>query len=283
MPTDVVDAALGHQRLAGAANGVALSTTAAFVGFHQGTRHIALIPRNFTTAVVVRAAFCPYLVILKTHDALASKPRDYSAPAQDGSTASSLDLTGLPALANGGALWVGSAVRYRGAHIDVDAANAEANNLTVHHPNASLTLTDISGTDNTDTGASLAVDGTVTWTVPAAAAWPMASLVDICKVNNIALASINFAHKEDKLYWTRWTWNAAMTSVTVVTLDHMLGLNESTAYFEWPVGMAKVERVHMGVGVNGVSGLELLTDAGTGNLLVNCAAMDGYFSVGSPV
>lgn len=279
MPTDVIEAGLGHQRLAGAANGVSLSTTAAFVGFHQGTKHIALIPRNFATAVVIRAAYCPYLVILKTHNALASKPLDYSAPAQDGSTATSVVLTGLPALADGGAVWVASAVPYRGAHIDVDGANAEANDLTVHYPNQSLTLTDISDTDNTDTGASLAQDGTVTWTVPAA--WTPATLREICAANGISITPTRFDHDEEKLYWTRWSWNAVMTSATAVTLDHFLGLNENTAYFEWPVGLAKVERVHMGLGRNGVSGLELLTDAGTANLLVNCAALDGYFTTGT--
>jgi len=280
MATDTIEAGLGHQRIAGAASGVSLSTTAAFVGFHQGTKHVTLIPRNFSTAVVARYAYCPYLVILKTHDALASVPTDYSQVAQDGSTATSVVVTGLPTLANGGALWIGGHVPFRGTHIDVDGANAAANNLTVHYPSgAGLTLTDISDTDNTDTGASLATDGTVTWTVPAT--WRLSTLREICAANAISVTSSAFGYAEDKLYWTRWTWNATMTSATAVTLDHMLGLNESTAYAEFPVGLAKQERVHMGPGRSGVSGMELLVNAGTGNMLVNCAALDGYFSVGT--
>lgn len=280
MAQDVIEAGLGQQRLAGAANGVVLGTTAVYVGFHQGTKHISLLPRNFATAVVARAAYTPYGVFLKTHDALLTPPTNYTEVAQDGSVATSITLSSLPTLANGGALWVGAAVRYRAAHIDVDAVNATTSNLTVHYPaEGTLTLTDISDTDNTDTGASLAQDGTVTWTVPAGTLWTPTTLREIAAANAIAITGTRFAYDEDKLFWTRWTWNAAMDSAT--TLDHMLLLNESTAYFEWPVGLAKVERVHMGLGRNGVSGLELLTDAGTGNLLVNCAALDGYFTTGT--
>lgn len=279
-PIDIVAGNLGHQRLAGAASGVALSTTAAFVGFHQGTKHVILTPRNFATAVVWRYAFCPYVVVLKTHDALVSKPLDYTEPAQDGSTATSVVLTALPTLAAGGALWVGCPIKFRGAHIDVDGANAAANNLTVDYPAiGTLTLTDISDTDNTDTGASLAVDGTVTWTVPAA--WTLATLRDICAANAIPITGTRFAHDDEKMFWNRWTWNATMTSATAVTLDHMLALNESTAYAELTHREGLEQRVHHGLGPNGVSGLELLTDAGTGNLVVNCAAQDGYFSLGS--
>lgn len=279
MPRDVYAGNLGHPRLAGTASGVALSTTAAFVGFHQGTKHITLTPRNFVTAVVWRYAFCPYVVILKTHDALASKPFDYTEVAQDGSTDTSVVLTGLPTLAAGGALWVGCPVKTRGMHIDVDGANAAANNLTVHYPAVgTLTLTDISDTDNTDTGASLAVDGTVTWTVPT---WALASLRDICAANAIPITATRFAHDDDKMFWNRWTWNATMTSATAVTLDHMLALNESTAYAERTNREGLEQRVHHGLGPNGVSGLELLADAGTGNLVVDCAALDGYYSLGS--
>lgn len=277
MATDTLEASLGHQRLAGAANGVALTTTAALTGFHQGTKHITLIPRNFATAVVARFAYCPYLIILKTHDALVSRPLDYTTVAQDGSTATSVVLTSLPTLASGGAVWVGSAVPFRGAHIDVDSANDQANNLTVHYPLlGSLALTDISDTDNTDTGASLAQDGTVTWTVPAD--WQLAGLRDICNANAIRINAANFRYSDGLYFWTRWTWNATMG--TAVTLDHILGLNESTAYAEFPVGLSKMERIHMGLGRSGVAGIELLTDAGTGNMLINCAALDGYFTTG---
>jgi len=187
-------------------------------------------------------------------------------------------LNDLPTLANGGAMWIASAVPYRGAHIVVDAANGTANNLTVHYPSGpGLSLTDISDSDATDTGASLAQSGTVTWTVPTT--WQLATLRAICRANSIAMTSAAFTYSDDLLYWTRWTWSATMDSAT--TLDHILGLNESTAYAEEVVGVAASERVKVGLGRNGISGIEALTDAGTGNLIITCYALDGYFSTGA--
>lgn len=278
---DVIESALGHQRLAGSASGEAISTTAAFVGFHQGSKHIALIPRNFDTAVVARGAYCPYGVILVTTDALATRAalKDNTERGQDGSTSTTIDLSSLPTLANGGAIWVGAAVRYRGAWLNVNAANSTANNLTVHYPaQGSLTLTDISDTDNTDTGPSLAQKGTVTWTVPSGSTWTPSTLRKIANANSIAITSERLPYDDVPLFWTRWTWNAAMDSAT--SLYQFLLLNENTNYFEWPVGLSKVERIHMGLGRSGVSGIELLVNAGTANLLANCAALDGYFSQG---
>jgi len=68
---------------------------------------------------------------------------------------------------------------------------------------------------------------------------------------------------------------------STVTLDHMLGINESTAYSEMARGTATGGRIHHGFGGNGVGGVEALTDDGTANLLVNCAALNGYFSIGT--
>jgi hypothetical protein len=272
MATDIQSSDLGLSRLTGAANGVSLSTTADFVPLPQGTKYVDLIPRNFATAVVYRYIECPYLLVYVTTDALASAPFDYSQNAQDGSTATSVVLSGLPTLANGGAIWMASTVPYRGVDLDVDAPNGTASNLTVHYPAASsLTLTDISDTDNTDTGASLAQDGTVTWTIPTAPVWTAASLRAITAANGIPMLARSIAHDTDLLYWTRWTWNAAMDAAT--TLDHMLAMNESTAYAERPTGAGLERRVNVGLG--GASGFELLTNAGTGNLLVNCHTLSG--------
>ena len=113
MPTEILAANLGHQRLAGASKGVALTTAAAFTPFIRGTEHVTLLPRNFATAVVARYALCPYLVILKADSAddLAGPIADYSAIAQDGSTATSVDLSSLAAGRN---VYVGSAIPFRG-------------------------------------------------------------------------------------------------------------------------------------------------------------------------
>ena len=80
------------------------------------------------------------------------------------------------------------------------------------------------------------------------------------------------------MYWTKWNWDAAMDST--VTLYHMLGINESTAYAEVPSSLGTGMRIHHGFGSNGVGGVETLTNAGTGNMLVTCSALNGYFSTG---
>lgn len=269
MPTEILAANLGHQRLAGASKGVVLSATPAFTPFIRGTEHVTLLPRNFSTAVVARYALCPYLVILKadSSDDLAGSIADYSAIAQDGSTATSVDLSSLAAGRN---VYVGSAIPFRGVNIDVDTTNSTGSTaLTVYYWAGSWV--DISDSDGTSSSVSLDQDGSVTWTVPSA--WQSTSLVKIDRSVNSSL------HWRDvSMYWTKWNWSHAMDST--VTLDHMLGINESTAYAEVSTGIATEGRVNHGFGSNGVGGVEALTDAGTANLLVNCAALNGYFSTG---
>ena len=214
MPTEILGANLGHQRGAGAASGVSLSATAAFTAFHRGTEYIDLIPRNFSGAAVARYALCPYLVILKadSSDDLAGPIADYSAIAQDGSTATTVDLSSLAAGRN---VYVGSAIPFRGVNIDVNATNGTANtDLTVYYWAGSWV--DISDSDGTVSSVSLDQDGSVTWTVPSA--WQTSSLVKIDRSVNSSL------HWRDvQMYWTKWNWDEAMDST--VTLYHVLGIN----------------------------------------------------------
>ena len=65
------------------------------------------------------------------------------------------------------------------------------------------------------------------------------------------------------------------------TIDHLLAMNESTAYAENPGNVGLGHRVKIGPGLIGLSAYEVLTDAGTGNLLVNCSTLDGYFQNGA--
>ena len=269
MPTEILGANLGHQRAAGAASGVSLSTTAAFTAFHRGTEYIDLVPRNFSGAAVARYALCPYLVILKADSAddLAGSLQDYSAIAQDGSTSTTVDLSSLAAGRN---VYVGSAIPFRGVNIDVNATNSTGSTaLTVYYWAGSWV--DISDSDGTSSSVSLDQDGSVTWTVPSA--WQSTSLVKIDRSVNSSLS-----WRDVQMYWTKWTWNAVIAAGT--TLDHMLGINESTAYAEVPSSLGTGMRIHNGFGSNGVGGVETLTNAGTGNMLVTCSALNGYFSTG---
>ena len=269
MPTEILGANLGHQRAAGAASGVAMTTGAAFTAFHRGTEYIDLIPRNFSGAAVARYALCPYLVILKADSAddLAGRIEDYSAIAQDGSTATSIDLKSFTLGRN---IYVGSAIPFRGVNILVDGANDQSGALTVYYWAGSWV--DISDSDATvDSGNPLVTDASVTWTVPSA--WQSTSLVKIDRSVNSSLS-----WRDVSMYWTKWNWSHAMDST--VTLYHMLGINESTAYAEVPSSLGTGMRIHNGFGSNGVAGVETLTNAGTGNMLVTCSALNGYFSTG---
>ena len=276
MPTEILGANLGHQRIAGASKGVACTTTAAFTPFHQGTEHIDIVPRNLSTAVVVKYAFCPYLIILKADsaDGLGGHLEDNTQVAQDGSTATSVTLSSLAA---GRALYVGSAIPFRGAHVDVDGANSTGSTvITVSYWNGSAWV-DTSDTDGTISGGiSLAQDGAITWTVPSE--WQLATLNQLAAGAGETLDSSGQKWSYVNMYWTKWTWSHAMDSA--VTLDHILGINESTAYAELTDSTAYEGRVHNGFGANGVAGIEALTDDGTANLIVTCSAMNGYFSTG---
>ena len=277
MPTDILGANLGHQRRTGAASGVACTTTAAFTPFIKGTEHINLEPRNFgSSAAIIKFACSPYLVILKADsaDGLGGHLEDNSDVAQDGSTDTSVTLS---AFASGRALYVGSAIPFRGAHIDVDGANSTGSTvITVSYWNGAERV-DSSDTDGTISGGiSLAQDGAITWTVPSA--WQLSTLDKLASAAGESLDSSGQKYKDTNMYWTKWTWNQDMDAA--VTLDHILGINESTAYSELTSSTGYEGRVHHGFGTNGLGGIEMLTDTGTANVLVTCSAMNGYFSTG---
>jgi len=276
MPTEILGANLGHQRIAGASAGVSLSTTAAFTPFHQGTEHVDIVPRNFSTAVVVKYAFCPYLIVLKADsaDGLGGHLQDYSQVAQDGSTSTTVNLDAFTA---GRALYVGSAIPFRGAHVDRDTANAVGSTvITVSYWNGSEWV-DTGDTDGSISGGiSLAQDGAITWTVPSA--WQSSTLKKLAAGAGETLDSSGQKWSDITMYWTKWTWSHTLTAGT--DLFHILGINESTAYAELTDSVAYEGRVNNGFGANGVAGIEALTNAGTANLIVTCSAMNGYFSTG---
>lgn len=248
-----------------AGGGTALTTTAGVIAFPKGTRHLFLIPRNFATAVVVKFALNPWLVVLKTTDNLATIT-DYSSAAQDADAGTAVVLSSLNTAANGDYLYVGSHVPFRGVNVDVDAANGNASVLTVNYWNGSA-WTDASATDGTASGgATMAQDGNVTWTVPSD--WAKASLATI----NSPTPPMGLAYRDEPLYWTRWQVSAALDSST--TLNAMLALNRNTAnYGELPSGLSFETRISMGLG--GVGCVEALTDAGTASLIVNVAVRLG--------
>ena len=258
--------AVGEVRLAGAANGVALTTTAAFTSFPSGTNYITLMPRNVVTAVVVRYALCPWLVVLKTSDALvaASNITDGSEALQDNDTATTLSLNSLDTAANGDFIYVGARQPFRGVRVIIGNSNSVgASTLTVKYWNGSA-WANITATDGTTGGGdTFNTSGNVTWTVPTA--WAVTSL----RVAGDTLLRAPAVLDDPTIYWTRWETSAAFDAT--VTATGMQSMARSTVYGEFDVGVGKEMKVARVLG--GTSCIEALTDAGTANLLVLCETL----------
>lgn len=265
MAQDVVAAPLGEVRIAGAASGVALTTTAAFTSLFRGTTLLRLVPRNAVTAVVVRYALNPWLTILKTTDALvaASNITDGSYVLQDNNTSTTLTMNSFDTAANNDYLYVGSHIPFRGVRIIVGNTNSTNSALTVKYWNGTA-WTDASATDGTSaTSKTLNQNGNVTWTLPSD--WVTGSLQAIGDTTLFAPAEL----VDDEMYWTRWEVDTALDAT--VTITGAQSMSRVTTYDEFPVDLAQELRVK--VGPRGISCVEALTDAGTANLLVRCAAM----------
>lgn len=262
-------------RAVGAASGVALTTTLATVGLPINTEWLSLEGRNFSTAVVIRYALCPYLTVLRTQDRLATAPTDASDNAQDDDATTSVTLSSQSTWANGDALYVGSHIPFRGVSVDVDAANGNAATMLVNYWNSSSWVT-ITATDNTASGgATLAQDGTITWAVPTA--WVTGTLREIAARQGDDSDLVNtlyFPGAERQLYWARFEVSAELDSS--VTLDSIHALSRSTAYAEITTGKPSEFWVRRGTG--GIGAVEALTNAGTANLLVNVGSGRGFFA-----
>jgi len=248
-----------------ASGGSLLTTTASLISIPFGANWISLTPRNFVGCGVARWLLNPYLVIVKTSDLLvvAGNASDISDEMQDGDT-TTVSFNSFDTAANGDYLYVGAAIPFRGAAVDVTNTNSVGGTtLTVNYWNGAWA--NISATDGTISGVdTFGVDGNVTWTVPAT--WAKTSLLssgDTLLKNSWSIAN---------LYWTRWETSAIFD--TTVSVAQIRALNRSTAYSEWLEGQA-YEQAIQSEGPGGFACVEALTDAGTANLVVNVAAARG--------
>ena len=257
-------------RLASGANGTALTTTAALISLLPGTDWYRLVPRNFVTAVVARWILNPYLIIFLTQDLMASDPGwsgiiELSDELQDGDTTAVITFGGMNTSANGDYIFVGSHLPFRGVAVDIGTVNSVTNTLTVEYWNGS-SWPSISATDGTTSGgATFAVDGNVTWTIPGA--WQSGNLHDA--MNTRYSGGVH----SPSYFWTRWSVSAQLTAGTTVL--QMRPLNRATTYDELVTGDNNHSaQVYFGPG--GHSTIEALTDAGTGNLLVSVATRGSF-------
>lgn len=256
-------------RAASAADGgTGLSTTATLIALPKGGRQLSIEGRNYSTAVVAQVLLNPYLLVLKTTDALASVT-DYSEAAQDGDTATDVVLSSLDTLGNGDALWVGATIPFGGLSVDVDAGNANASVLAAHYWNGSA-LTTLAPTDGTaSAGATFGQDGSITWTTPSD--WVAASLRDVSGLT----VGQTVQGSRLQLYWARLTVSAALDAST--TLNSLLALNRLSSYAELVSGRV-LELAVTTRQLGGVGCVQAKTNAGTANLIVNVGtrAMGGF-------
>lgn len=259
----------GEVRAASSQTGAALTAgvtaATAFVAIPPGAQFLYLEGRTFSTAVVAQYALNPYLRVLKTTDsfAVAANATDYSQAAQDGAAGTDVVLSSL---ATTGSLWVGAEVPFRGVFADVDAANGTANTAAATFYSATgPTMATLTISDGSASGAaSLAVDGGITWTVPAD--WIPGTL------RTIAGAASGVPYSGESLYWVRFTWSAALDSST--TLDQLLAMNRSTNYALLAPGHPGMwQALPTGSGRYGC--IEARVDGGTGFLLANVATGAG--------
>lgn len=251
----------------GATVGASITTTASLIPVIKGTDVLDLTGRNYSTAVVIGYALTPYLAVLKTADDLATPVTDYSTAAQDVDAATDVDLSSLSTLANGDYLLIGSPVPFRGLVADIDAANGNAATILVQYWNGTA-WTDISATDGTaSAGATFAVDGNITWTVPAS--W---TAVESMQATGLSPAANASPHFHRRLYWIRVSVSAALDSTT--TLNSLRALSRSTAYGGLVTGVPVSLPVVYGHG--GIAAIEAVTDAGTANLLANARSVEGF-------
>ncbi len=260
-----------------ASGGPSLNTTLKSLAIPIGAEWLSITPRNFAAgAGTMRYALAPRLTIIVTTDLLATgapvggnptalstfPTQDISDEMQDGDQ-TDFAIDSIDTLANLNAIYVGAPLPFRGATVDIGTGpnGTGSRVLTVKYWAGAADWTTASATDNTKGGgsATFSEDATVTWAVPSN--WIPTTLLDIGET------SIKSSWSGDKLYWTRWEFNGALDSDT--DIRQLKALARSTDYAELTEG----QPMEFSIEPRDVATLEVLTDAGTGNVVANAGVL----------
>ncbi|KKL62645.1 hypothetical protein LCGC14_2183140, partial [marine sediment metagenome] len=242
--------------------GTALTTTLSIIGIPLRSDYISITARNFVGCAVARVALNPWLTIIHTTDSLVDTGNitDISEQMQNNDTID-YKLGTLDTAANDGFVYVGSPLPFIGVKVDIGPdVQATTSVLTVKYGTDGgwIDLVDADGTESG--GATLAVDGDVTWAIPTT--WKKTTLLDI---GDTTLSGEDWSR--ESLYWTRWEVSAQIDSTD---LKQMRALTRSPDYAELIEGQS-FEVMNPTDTVERIACIEALTDAGTCNLIVNVA------------
>lgn len=268
------------QAISTAGGGTALTTGAFLVTIPKGVNYLSITPRNFTGATVIKYSLNPYLLVFKTINNLATYT-DYSSAVQDGVAATVADLSSLPTFANGGMLLIGSHFPFRGAYFTNVTTNSTNSVLTVNYWNGSAWAS-ITASDGTASGGkTMAQSGAVSWTVPGAWAAVALKLTTGPTPTFTGFPSNVSADQhrimvDTPMYWTQWVVSAALDASTSVS--EIIPYNRATSYAEY-LGGQPLE-LHVLKDIFGETALELLTDAGTANVIINAGQREGGVGIG---
>lgn len=251
----------------GTDGGTALTTTATCIDIPFGSDWLSLIPHDFVTASVVKYLLNPYLTIIHTTDnlVLPGNAADISDEAQDNDT-TNMTFTTWPTLANGGALYVGAPLPFRGVKVTVGTTvQTVAAVLTIKYFTEGGGWVDTTNSEGTKVvGDCLQKDGTEEWAP--AATWAKTSLIGAGET------LLSNAWSMAPLYWTRWETDAAFTASS--QLAKLQALNRSTSYAQLPEGFAIQQHIHTKRSSDAAVGcVEALTDAGEAKLIANVATV----------
>lgn len=268
--------------------GTALGTTvtvSSVLALPNKTSHVTLYPQNFAGgATVFKFALNPFLLILVTGNNLQTAT-DFSQVGQNfPADATGVKINALDTLANGGSIYIGSHVPFRGVAVTNGNPNANASTLSVNFWNGTAWTAVAGFSDGTAAaGATMAQNGLVTWTVPTT--WAKAVLSDtinpdptggqisgwgnvpgqsqpVIPVSPLQKATL-LPYNGKSRYWTQWVVSAKLSATVNNTL--MLALNRVTTYAETVTNVFTQFRTFHGE--DGVAAIEAIINAGTGNVI----------------
>ena len=205
-------------------NDETLSTTVSYFQLAPRVTQLNL----FCPAIAYRMQLCSAIKAVEFYDASAALGSRFI---KDGSTNSLLmDLTDknsgtgtgtvLDSATSSDFLYVCTDDIVGGFHINVKSANGTANTLQITYWDGSAWAA-LTETDNTDTGASLAVDGSVTFTKPTdAVRTPLGGPNGILRDDNTLQSTVADVRVTDPSaqegFWWRFNWDNGLDSDTEI-------------------------------------------------------------------